>query len=113
MVWFAVIFHNILYPLAYKLGSMIKSVPHLWSIVNFKSDFTQGKSMFAYKRIPNFSKMSLEKLACLYAIDYSIFSGHRGYSSMARLHSVPRPPYLTCNTKDVCHMLEVVFYTKP
>ena len=55
-----------------KLGFAISSIPHFWSVVNFKSDFTQCKFMLVYNSTPNFSKLSLKKLVCLYARDYSM-----------------------------------------
>ena len=63
---------HIRYSLAYKLGFKMSSIPDFWPIVNFKSDFTQCKLLFTCKSTPNFSKLSLEKHACLYARDYDI-----------------------------------------
>ena len=62
----------VLYPLTYKVWFVIYSLPHVSSTINFQSDFTQCKFTFMYKSTPNFRKLPLEKLVCLYARDYSL-----------------------------------------
>ncbi len=57
----------LLYPLTYKLGFVL----YFWPIVKFKSEFTRRKFTFVYKSTPNFSKLSCEKLMCLYVREYS------------------------------------------
>ena len=50
---------RILYPLAYKLGFVIQSIPHFSPIVNFKSDFTQCKFTFTYKSTASYHWKSI------------------------------------------------------